>query len=387
MNVFAAFLKIVLRKPRFALFLLTAAALTLFASLVGSGELYTSRLTDSIDVLVVDGDKTTETQMMTAVLEDYSGIMNIRTLETEQEARDEILKNNAAAALLLPKGFSDGIKNGANIPFKVLLNEKQPVKMTLLKYFSFAFADMLAAAQSGVYASLDYVKGSEPAEFDTMFNVINMRFLSLVINRADMFYVTEVSPTDSISVAAHYAVSFWIFLNVAGIILFADIVSGNFSRRVIVSLKLSGFGAFKFAAGLTAGFFALFFAANFAAAFIVLKGMPVYVLVVLLVSSFALSALASFILLLFKNPQAASVAATVLAGLGLFLSGGIIPREFLANSLARLSPFTINYYIYNLSILGKTDITQSLIIILIGGLFFSLTVLVVRSIQKGGICR
>ncbi|MDR1687669.1 MAG: ABC transporter permease [Clostridiales bacterium] len=354
MFIFNAALKIITEKwLRIVLFIAASIALTVSFALVGQGLLYGDKITDPLSVIIVDRDNSAESRMFTQMFMEYDLYKNILNFSTngENNARQLIKENKATAVIIFPRNFAENIKNGKNEPFTVILNDAQPLKKTLTEYFALSFAEILAGSQAGVYAALDYTYQNSPENYERMFSVVNFKFLNLVLNRNSMLNVSQVSAVSRIPVFLHYLAAFWIFINLAGISLFIDVINSNFNTFTLKKLRLAGANIFLTVSGLVAGFFAAFTCIN--AAFLI----PVLFLTELPKFSFALilntalfflcvSCLAVFISLMFKNPAAASVTTSVFSLAGLFLSGGIIPREFFAPVLRNSSYATLNYWLY-----------------------------------------
>jgi len=354
MFVFSAAIKIILSKwPRVILFMLAAAALIFSFGTLGQSILYSDIITDPLSIIIVDYDESLESRMITQMFQDYEmyrDIVNFST-NTESAAMAEIKANRAAAVLLLPENFAENLKNGANEPFTVILNEAQPIKRALVEYIANAFSDTLAASQSGVYAALDYTWQNFPESYDRMFMIVNLRFINMVLNRADMLDTETVSAIASIPVFLHFAVSFWIFLNIAAISLFADVFITNFNPFILKKIYLSGTNMFLFVLQLIFAFFALFAAINAGLLIPVFYSLSLPEISPPLIAApalalFCVSALAVFVLFIFKHSSSACIIITAVSVCGLFLSGGIIPREFFAPQFKNLSYLTLNYWLY-----------------------------------------
>ena len=351
MFIYSACLKLTKDKyPRFVLFVLITAALTLGFALIGRDKLYSDIITEPISVIIVDHDKSMESQMFTQMFMDYEPYKNIIhfTTDTEENALIKIRANEAAAVLILPADFSEHIKDGTNEPFIVHLNDAQSLKSTLVKYFAEAFSDLLAASQSGVYAALSYTRLNYPESYNRTFTIANLKFIGLVLNRGDMFRVREYAAIDTIPTFLHYAVHIWLFLNFAAMILFFDILTKNFSRLTRAKLRVEKVCSVKFAAQLTLSVFTVFLMLNAPLFIAALKmfALPARLLVPVIPIILCISLLVVFCAFFFRDYAAACMLTSVFSVLGIFLAGGVVPREFFMPDIRPVSYFTLNYWMY-----------------------------------------
>lgn len=386
MFVFKAAIKIIMDKwVRIFLFIAVTAALTFSFGTLGRNILYSDSLTDPLSVIIVDQDDSMESRMFTQMFQDYelyADILNFY-VDSEESALSKIKINEAAAVLILPENFAENVKNGSNEPFIVVLNEAQPLKKTLVEYFTEAFAGILAGSQSGVYADLDFTYQNYPDGYNRMFTLANLKFLNIVLNRQDMLKTLTVSAVSGIPVFLHFVITFWIFINIAGAALFFDLISSNFNLFILKKLYLSGVNVFLMVFELILAFFLAFLAINavlFFPAFLFLPMPELSFLWIACIVSvlFCISCFTVFISLMFKNSSAACVSTAVFSLTGLFLSGGVIPRDFFTTEFKNISYVTLNYWFYESvtgAISGEISGGANLIVLLVCLMFFLLSVL------------
>lgn len=386
MFVFKAAIKIIVNKwVRILLFITIMAALTFSFGMLGRGILYGDKITDPLTVIIVDYDNSTESRMFTQMFMDYELYENILrfSINTEESALKSLRNNEAAAILKLPEGFAENVKNGSNEPFIVVLNEAQFLKKTLVEYFAEAFADILAGSQSGVYAALDFTYINYPESYGRMFTISNLRFLNLVLNRQDMLKTKTVSAVSGIPVLTHFIFSFWIFINFAGMVLFIDIINTNFNAFIIKKLHLTGANMFLFTLQLVLAFFTVFLIINAALllpafSFLSLPSVSLPFITGVLLMLFCVSGLTVFISLMFKNSQTACILVSVFSLISLFLSGGVIPRDFFTPLIKNFSFATLNFWVYESvtgAFLENIKSVGTLTVILLTLLFYLLSVL------------
>lgn len=386
MFVFKAAIKIIIDKwVRIFLFIAATAVLTFSFGTLGRSMLYGDSLTDPLSVVIVDQDDSMESRMFTQMFQDYEAYADILRFSVDQEeaALSKIKVNEAAAVLILPENFAENIKSGSNEPFIVVLNEAQPLKKMLVEYFAEAFAGILAGSQSGVYADLDFTYQYYPDSYNSMFTLSNLKFLNIVLNRQDMLKASTVSAVSGVPVFLHFVITFWIFLNIAGAALFFDLINSNFNSFMLKKLYLTGTNVFLVVIELILALFLAFLLINtllFFPAFLFFP-MPelsfMWIACVMAVL-FCISCFTVFISLMIKNSSVACVMTAVFSLAGLFLSGGVIPRDFFTPEFKNFSYVTLNFWFYESvtgAFAGEVNSMATLIVLLFCFAFFLLSVL------------
>jgi len=387
MFIYKAALKMIICKWfRILLFIAAAGALVATFGVLGQNLLYSDIITEPITIIIADNDNSAESRMFTQSFigyEPYKNIVNF-SADTESRALDKIKASEAAAVLILPEGFAEHIKSGANEPFTVVLDSAQPLKKTLVEYFARSFSDILAASQSGVYAALDYTWQNRPDGYDRMFTLINLKFLNMVFNRYDMIGVKTVSAVN-IPAFWHFAAAFWVFFNIAAGVLFFDTITSNFNPFILKKLRLANFNAVLFTLQLTFAFFTAFATINAVLLIPVLLFFPAPAVPFSLVTGaicvlICVSCLTVCLAFIIKNTNAACVICAALSLAGLFLSGGVIPREFFAARFYNIPRLTLNYWLYEAvtSAFTKTNSAATGMVALFSLGFFIISVLLVN---------
>lgn len=332
----------------------SCALLALFA-FIGRGLLYKNKLTDPLVIYLTDNDNTADSALFVRMFENYDAYKNIVTFiaAPEDKAKQAVMNNEAAAAVIMPAGFSQSVKNGENEPFTLLLNEAQPLKKTLVTRFAAAYTDMLKANQAGIYAALDYVEENYPAEYDKAFYIINLRFLSLMLNRGDFFSAREVSALAQIPPLLYFCASFWVFINFAASALFIDILSVAFSKNMLLKLRALKINPIKLFAALCGAVFTALLAINAVllppVCFLVLSdkaGLSAQTaLLFVLLTVVCASVFAVCVFFILKNAEAANIFVFIFSLWGFIVSGGVIPSVFFAPPIKKLSYITLNYWL------------------------------------------
>ncbi|MDR3091372.1 MAG: ABC transporter permease [Clostridiales bacterium] len=315
------------------------AALAAAVSLYGAGRLSVVVL-EPVRVAVADNDKSAESAMMTQMLENFSDYLVAVPAESEEAAVEMTRAGEVSAAVVLPKNFAEGIKSGENQPFTLVTNAREPLKEAVLRRFAESFADMLSGAQGGVYAALDYAAERNPESYNKVFTEVNLRFLNLAVNRADLLKTRYAPPAFIITPAAHYRLGLWIFFNIMGTTLFFDIFTENFTERATRRI-IQETNAARFAGEAVLAVFACLLVINAAAAPFVLEKAPERALQA---AAFLLAVAAGGVLLCVCVKSAPAACAIVSAAdlAAFFASGGVVPPEFLSAPVRAFGGLTLN---------------------------------------------
>lgn len=144
-------------------------------------------------------------------------------IDTDYEtARQMVLNNEAAAALIIPEGFVESVQNGTNLPINVDFAENSTIIALILRQLSVAGAGTLSAAQAGIYTQYSIYKSYDFLPYDVEANeYLNDIYLKYVLQRGTMFHKTPASPTGNISIPEYYKCS--------GIALILILISISFS--------------------------------------------------------------------------------------------------------------------------------------------------------------
>lgn len=340
---------------RFAIFICLTALLSFLIGLLGNYFLYKDKAVDPVTIVIADMDNSVESRMFLGNItsnEQYNDFLVFES-KTEAEARLMLERNEAAAVFIIPKDFAAYIKNGENQPFTAIYNSSMPLKVALIEYFANGLTQMLAASQIGVYTALDYAwENGTQKQYDTMFRTVNMKYMSTVLGRSKILDTAEVSVVGRVSPFQYYFFAAYIFIMLAGTILFVDILHGVFTRDTLIRLRLARISSVKITIAailsvfvvliLINGIFGvfLFYAKDIAAQIPLNKELLLGLAVILL----CVSAFTVLVSQMFKNVFSAGVFISLFSLVTLFVSGGIIPIDYLSASINTLSRFTLNFW-------------------------------------------
>ena len=270
-------------------------------------------------------------------MEDIAQYCRIVAME-EGDALNALADGEVTAVLCLPEQFVRGVMQGENPDLRLIVAGDRPLESLLLLWVGQGAADILSAAQSGIYAVLELYAQNPPTGLDRGQVVadINLRYIALTLDRTGFFHMEEVSATGALPIPLHYALSLLAYFGLSAAPLLMPLYTGGwlgFQRRLRCAGRGCGLGFF---AGVTVGTLAL---------------------LVLLLPSLLLHgggnplalAGAAVLMALFCSLFAAlcCLAAQSAAGCGgvafsvslvfLLLAGGVIPPVLLPTAMRRLS--------------------------------------------------
>lgn len=273
---------------------------------------------------------------LTGKMQDVSRYATFHTM-THSQACQALEDHQVTAILLLPEDFVNGILGGSNPDVTVVVREDQPLEALLTYWVGQSAADLLTAAQRGIYAVLELSEGQLPPELsrDQVVMQINLEYIRMTLNRQNFFRPESLSASDTMDTATHYGLSLLIFLSLCLPPVFRSLFSGEtlpFRRRLLVlgrgaGIQLAGLFCTVFLILLVlTGAITLYLTRMNAAGWLVL-------------GLFA-AAFSCFCCLLTRSTAGCGAAAYSLAAVGVFLSGGLIPTPLLPRWIQGIGAFS-----------------------------------------------
>ena len=275
-------------------------------------------------------------------------LMEIDTARNEKEAMALLDAGECAAVIILPKGYVNAISTGLEGKGRIILSEAAAASADIVASVAMFGERLLAAGQYGVFAGQHLIWGHGlDAEFESNFlRKSNSRLLDAALSLYDESFEIRETPYDgtSLSLAAYYAVSWLVlFLLLCGLFFMSLYLKDNtpamLTRLYALGIRPAGFFLGKwlwpliFRAVLAAG---LLFGLS---RFMPLAVSPLSLLLFLLGLAFV-SHFVSAVAVLTADRIAAFGIVAALAGAGLFLMGGLVPRSMLSRTLTELGRFT-----------------------------------------------
>lgn len=257
----------------------------------------------------------------------------------EAEALEALASGQVTAALLLPQGFLQGVMWGENPDLRLVVAGDRPLESLLLLWVGQSASDILSAFQGGVYAVLDAYGENPPPGLDrdqVIFD-INLRYITLALDRAGMFRQQEVSATGALPIPLHYGLSLLAYFALSAAPLFMPAYTGgwlSFQRRLRCVGRSCAPGLFS-AVAAGAGALLLLLLPS-----LLLAGggtQPLALLGASVLAAAFCSLFAALCCLAARTAAGCGGLAFAISLLSLFLAGGVIPPVLLPSALGRLS--------------------------------------------------
>jgi hypothetical protein len=349
---------ICLHWQRFLIYICLTVSLCTFAGLLGNYFLYGKKAVDPMTILLVDEDNSMESRLFYTILSEMEEYKTLLVFEKADSitASAALAENKATAAVTIPAGFAESVKNGSNEPFSVAYSAASPIKAALVKQFTDAFTKMLTATQIGVYAALDYTRETgSTADYATMFRGINLRYMNIVLNRADQFEIETVSTTGETGLFEYYVFAAYVFILFAGSLLFVDLLQKTLYRATLLKLNRLGRNSFRIATESMVAVFIMLLLINtvFLSSYFVAERfdfLPMdfeintLLIVTVALLSLAVAAFTVFVAACFRSVFSAGIFVSLLSLVFLIISGGIVPVAYFPENIAPFSRFTLNYW-------------------------------------------
>ena len=276
-------------------------------------------------------------------MEDIAQYCNIVALE-EGAALEALSRGEVTAVLVLPERFIQGVMWGENPDLRLIVAGDRPLESLLLLWVGQSASDILSAFQSGVYAVLDLYEDAPPPGLtrDQVVLDINLRYISLAMNRTGMFQPEFLSATETLPIPLHYVLSLAVSFALSAAPLFVPIYSGDwlrFQRRLRSVGRSAAGGCFS---GVAAGALALLLLL-LPTLLLAGEGHPLALTGSALLMALFCSEFCAVCCLAAGSAAGCGLIAFGVSLLSLALAGGILPPVLLPGpmrQLSWLSPFT-----------------------------------------------
>ncbi|OOE14613.1 ABC transporter permease [Fictibacillus arsenicus] len=162
-------------------------------------------------VAIVDEDNTFETKLLMKQYEESEELQAVLSFQkTNGKTASEMLADNEIAGMVMvPDGFTQGIRRGKNIPVTVIGNPERPFQAELLQQVMVSNANLISAAQSGANAAFHYLRkmGLSSEEFATYRDAIITDFTLQALNRNKIYETETLSAFGGITPVEFYSLS------------------------------------------------------------------------------------------------------------------------------------------------------------------------------------
>lgn len=317
---------------------------------------------------------------MVGQMDSFQGICTIRTTTSEDAARAMLDRNEAAAAVVIPEGMIHGIRDGSNLPARILYPAGSSRESVLFGSVVSALSRMLSAAQAGVYSLYDiYFENGVSDTIQERGNTeLNSLYVNYVLGRNALFSEKSLSfSEDAPSWLSFVCGALCLLLLLSGVCLCGYLAPK--SPELSHALCRLGVGRFMQSLAPALGawltmlslFAPLFLAFSFFNDWLdILPRFGAAFLPALCVGLFFAAALALFLCRACKSRQISILFLFFVSFLSVFAAGGLLPTAFLPEIFRRLAPFEPVFYLRRsiLAGLGGSADGQALLILFLWGI-------------------
>lgn len=281
----------------------------------------------------------------------------------EEDAMDALSSGEVSGVILLPDGFTGAILSGQEKHGRIVLSDALSAHADVVEKLAAYGSDMLSAGQNGVFAGEELLleHNAPDAVLNRYYTAVNPSLLSEALSVHEAYLETETVPyldTDMTS-GAFYASCFTVFVLILTGVFFLPLFLRDLNEPVLNRLASCGVGTRTFLTPklILTGAFRLLLA--FTAAAVLtrygLAGLSARSAVFLAASAVFCTVLAACLTVCFGDGVTASA---VFGFAGLFLVGGVIPRQMLPGWLTAagdLLPFGAARSLLSPAFGGRTD--------------------------------
>lgn len=345
MRYFGQFLKLTLDRLCRQRQLLAGLVLLCLLLPPGAGRAANALLTRGVDfsgatlaITAPEGDPVPQLlERFLGDMEDIAQYCTFTALE-EGEAMDALRRGEVTGVLVLPEDFIHGVMRGTNPDLRLVAAGDRPLESLLLLWVGQGASDILSAFQGGVYAVLDLYGENPPPGLarDQVVRDINLRYITLALDRTGMFRTWEVSATQALPIPLHYALSLTGCFALSAAPLLVPLYSGSwlmFQRRLRAVGRSAATG---YLSGVCAGIPALLLLI-FPSLLLAGEGNPVFLLGAALLMALFGSVFGSVCCLAAENAAGCALLAFGVSLPSLALAGGVVPPVLLPGPVQRLS--------------------------------------------------
>jgi len=309
-----------------------------------------SNFVDPFPIALADNEDTTQTRVLARQLDEIE--IFDKVLKTDEESAKELIRQNRiAAAVIIPKGFSESILSGENKPVTVIGNKSMPLQSFIVKNFFQGVANLFSAGESA-WNTMDYYykkegfkSGETARDYDQSVTRLLMESLSRNEIYADIDnpHVFNLTPAEYFTAAL--IVIFLMFAGMPGMKLLVWERCYGITRRLgSTPVKLRHVVLSKFI--VSAMLSIVQFGVVIAVTSVVFKnywGAPARNILMLFGAIiFAVSAWSVFVSSISRTPAAADIIGNLGILLMAVIGGSIYPLTYMPEIVRDLSRLTIN---------------------------------------------
>lgn len=302
--------------------------------------LYANNEHDRAKVALVVEDDSSLISMATTLLESSESISSVANfIRVKPKVVDKLIKNqDVIASVTVPEGFIDGLAKGEKVSINVKFSKNMHAFTGIFKELSLTATKTMASTQAGIYAQTDmYHAHNNSDKLSEANGELNKSYLGFVFSRNSIFDSVTVTSTGNVSIITYYLSG--------AIVLFFMMFSMAFSSfimndGIVLKKKLyaSKLGVFGYYFSKITIVFSMYYIVYLILGIIgLLIGMNIFKIWLFMI--LVLFCLSSIIVLFFEmapNKLTAIILVFILSATSAILSGCIVPRSYLPDTLAEI---------------------------------------------------
>lgn len=329
-----------------------------------------------VSIGVVDLDNSEYSKLMLSyfdeskLFQEYAKVI----VGTKEEIEEKFQQGDLTMYLVVPDNFAQNLIDIQNVPMEAYISTEDKTRAIVLKNMLEAYEKYISAVEINCVTLYEVMKqAGMPSELRQQVNLeISLDLVFTALGKADFFEVVELEEVKAVPVETYYAFEIlFLFLSflalLAGMDLLRERRQGLLMRLISTGTKLGLVTTQKLLLytsliGSLLGFLYLILS---------IRGVNIYYGVFVFILLYFALASVSFMLLssFFTKLPTFLLVSNVLILFGAVLGGGLIPREFLPNSMIVIAKATINYWFLRSSTLlfsehQKLSITLVIFLIL-----------------------
>lgn len=378
----------------FLAILLSFALLTLgcAAALIGVSEAAENKR-EKVTIALYDSDPAAVSRAAISVISNtdaVKGMFDVKTCQSEDEAYEGVKNGTYAAALIFAKNYFSGILSGDGDAVKLLISDSFASAADIVKHFAKTGEELIKVAEYGVMSAEEPLKASfGNTEANSRLRDMEIKYALNLLSIPESAY--EVVKTEYSAIGkdtiGHFVICFTVFLMFLTEALFFGYTSSDLAPKMLRRIKSYGISYTAILLEKTLFPFVLrTFLLAAAMAFMGTFSIPALLLALPCLALISIIA-TSLSALLSQNSLGISVI-FALSSLGLFLSGGLLPRTILPHAITRFgyyTPFGLAARSISSAFGGKTSVLAFFVLVIVTAILFILARFYVEQLCiKGG---
>lgn len=259
---------------------------------------------------------------------------------SEKDALEMLANGNAYGAIIIPKGFVNGIMTGENLPAEIYLPQS-PLQKDLISLLADAGASSLSSAQAGIYAMSDFAYAHNmKRQLPKIQEDLNRDYIRFTLKRPNYFNHVVIQDAKQLPLDKQYIVSgaclFLLLCTVSMTNLFS-----NQSPALLAKLRIYGVSSACNNMVQTAVMFLLLTAIAMVVfiPFAILNTFDIFYLqgaIGIIVAVFSIAAMAIFIFTASRSLFSGMLFLFLISLAMLFASGGFLPSYLLPSGVSNI---------------------------------------------------